>query len=134
MKPLDLAKSVGTALAVMIVNVAISFVVVAVYSVAVEPGHDDAFYQAAAGRIAPWSSVAFGAPLFFLAAFVLGRKSPTRNPYAFAVASFAVYAIIDVSLLVASADILSFIGIVALSLSTKLAGALLGAHLSRRRR
>jgi hypothetical protein len=75
----------------------------------------------------------FGAPLFFLASFLMGRKTPARNALAFAAASFAVYAIIDVAVLVASSDILSYIGIVALSLGTKLFGALLGARFAQQR-
>ena len=70
----DFGKAAGVALAIMIVNVAISFGVVAVYSIAVDPGHDQAYYEAAAQWIAPLSSIAFGWILFLCASFVLARK------------------------------------------------------------
>jgi hypothetical protein len=115
-------------LAIMIVNVTISFGVVVVYSYWIAPGHDEAFYAAAARRIAPWSSVVFGAPLFFVASRWLARKRPDRNPVAFALWCFAFYASVDVAVLIASGEVTSQIGIVSLSLATKLAGALLGAR------
>ncbi|MFN0179632.1 MAG: hypothetical protein ACKVZ0_12610 [Gemmatimonadales bacterium] len=128
MKPLDFAKALGVALAVMFVNVLISFVVVAIYGYAIAPGHEDAFYQEAAKRIAPWSSVVFGAPLFFGAAYWLARQRPDRNAIAFAVSCVAIYAVIDLSVFFAAGGVASMIGIVLLSLVTKLIGAYAGAH------
>src|SRR5262249_9490645 len=89
MKPLDLPKAVGLALAIMIVNVAISFAVVAAYSYWVDPGHDERYYQAAAAEwIAPWSSIAFGWLLFLIGTYVLSRRS-TRDALTFALTAFA---------------------------------------------
>src|SRR5512145_3253440 len=113
-RALDVAKAAGVALAIMIVNVALSFGVVAAYSYWIAPGHDEAFYAAAARRIAPWSSVVFGAPLFFIASRWLTRKRPDRNPVAFALCCFAFYAAVDVAILIASAEMISQIGIVSL--------------------
>jgi hypothetical protein len=132
MKPLDFAKSVATALGILAINVLISVAVLVVYSYLVAPGHDAAFYDAAAQRIAPWSSVVFGGPLFFVAAFALARRRPDRPPMVFAVSIFGVYAIIDLAALFSAGGVgappIALIGVVALSLGTKLVGALAGAR------
>jgi hypothetical protein len=133
MKATDILKALALALGIMVVNVAISFAVVAVYSIAVEPGHPEAFYQAAAQRIAPWSSVVFGAPLFFLVAFWNARRDPERRGLAFAACIAGFYGVVDVLLLFAAGATLGAAGIVTLSLTTKLAGPLLGATLGKRK-
>lgn len=135
MRVTDTLKAAGFALAVMIVNVAMSFVVVGVYSVAVAPGHDDQHYQDAAQWIAPWSSVFFGAPLFFLVSFISARRVPdsTRKALPFAACIVVFYAVVDVFVLLAAGATAQAVGMVALSLSTKLVAALLGAHFGRNR-
>jgi hypothetical protein len=130
-KPLDVGKSALVAIALLLVNVAISIAVIAVYSYAVAPGHEAAFYDAAAQRIAPWSSVVFGGPLFFAAAYLLSRKPRDRNPMAFALSMFGVYALIDLGVMVAAGALAAHAAIVALSLTTKLVGAIAGAHVGR---
>jgi hypothetical protein len=115
-------------LAVMFVNVLISVLVIVVYSYAIAPGHDEAFYQAAAERIAPWSSVVFGAPLFFGAVYWLGRKRPERNAVAFALTCVGIYAALDITIILSVGGTL--LGVVALSMSTKLLGAYLGGRLA----
>jgi hypothetical protein len=131
MKAIDFLKAFGIALGVMIVNVAISFVVVFAYSLWVEPGHDEAYYEAAAQWIAPWSSIAFGWMLFFIACFVLSRKGD-RNALAFAITAFAVYAAFDLGILGAAGTLTSIAPMVALSLSSKLAGAIGGVWIAGR--
>ena len=101
-------------------------------SYAIEPGHDDAFYEPAALRIAPWSSIGFGVPLFVAAAWFCGRHRPGRQARAYAVSMFAAYAVIDVSAVAASGATAAILVIVALSLATKLVGALAGAALAQR--
>ena len=113
----------------MVVNVAISILVIVVYSYAIEPGHEEAFYESAASRIAPWSSVVFGAPLFFAVAWFCARRRPDRNEYVFSGSIVAVYAAVDLTVLLASGEIASSVGIIALSLATKAIGALAGARL-----
>lgn len=130
MKPIDFAKAVGVALVIMFVNVLISVLVITVYSYAIAPGHDEAFYQTAAQRIAPWSSVVFGAPLFFGAAYWLARRRPERSAVAFAIASFGAYAVIDLAVVVASGALVSMIIAVSLSMISKLLGAYFGARLA----
>ena len=131
MQAIDFVKAFGVAVGIMVVNVAISFGVVAAYSIVVEPGHDAAYYQAAAQWIAPWSSIAFGWLLFFIAAFVFSRKTD-RDALAFALTAFAIYAAFDLGILGAAGALMAFGPIIALSLSSKLAGAVLGVWVAGR--
>lgn len=132
MKPADFLKAAIAAVAILAINVALAFGVVAVYSYAIEPGHDSAFYERAAERIAPWSSVVFGALLFYLFARMLGRRRPERSALAFALVMFAIYAAIDLSVLVAASAFPQYAVVIAVSLATKLATAILGARAARR--
>ena len=131
MTAIDFLKGFAVALGVMVVNVAISFAVVAAYSLWVEPGHDGAYYEAAAQWIAPWSSIAFGWLLFFIACYILSRRA-NRNALVFALAAFAIYAAFDLGILGAAGQLTVFAPIIALSLSSKLAGAIGGAWLAGR--
>lgn len=124
----DYLKGALVALGVLVMNVLLSVLVMVVYSYAIEPGHDAAFYEAAAPRIAPWSSVAFGIPLFYGAARLGAHWRPERNATAFAVAIVGFYALIDVAALLAEGVTASGAAIVGLSMGTKLGAALLGAR------
>jgi hypothetical protein len=128
---LDFVKAVALAFAILVVNVAISFGVVAAYSVWVEPGHDQAYYEAAAQWIAPWSSVAFGWLLFLIACYGLSGR-PSRSALAFAIATFAAYATLDLGILFAAGALTAFPPIVALSLASKLVGAIGGVWVAGR--
>jgi hypothetical protein len=126
MTALDFVKAAGVAIGILIVNVAISFAVVAVYSGFVDPGHPAAYYEkAAADWLAAWSSIVFGWLLFFIAARALSAH-PTRDALAFALAAFGVYAAIDLGLIAAFGGIAAFAPVIALSLASKLAGAVGG--------
>lgn len=133
MNLLDFAKALGVALAVMVLNVAVAFGVVWVYGTFIEPGHDEAFYQAAAQDIAPWSSIFAGAALFFLAALWLAWRRQGRNGYLFAGVVVAIYAAIDVSVVVAGGALAALGVMVAASMLSKLAAAEFGAWMARRR-
>jgi hypothetical protein len=128
---IDFAKAFGVAVGILVVNVAISFGVVAAYSVWVDPGHDQAYYEAAAQWLAPWSSVAFGWLLFFIACMLLSRR-PERNALAFAIAVFAFYAAIDLGILFAAGALGALVPFVALSLASKLVGAIGGVWMAGR--
>jgi hypothetical protein len=128
---IDFVKAVALAVGILVVNVAISFAVVAAYALLVEPGHDAAYYEAAAQWIAPWSSVAFGWLLFFIACYVLSRR-PERNALAFAITVFAAYAALDLGILYAAGALTTLPPIVALSLASKLVGAIGGVWMAGR--
>ena len=130
MKPVDILKALGVALALMGLNVAIAFAAVWAYSAFVEPGHNAAFYKAAAQDIAPWSSVFAGMLLFFAAMRWLAWRRG-RNGFAFAVTVAAIYAAIDLSIMAASGVSGAMATIVAASMLSKLGAALFGARLGR---
>ncbi len=132
MKASDFGKAAFLAVLILVVNVGISFGVVAVYSYAVEPGHDQAFYELAAQWIAPWSSIAFGWMLFFGVCYGAAVRNVERNALAFALCVLAVYAAIDVGLLSAAGALTSFAPIIALSLTSKAAGAIGGVWIAGR--
>lgn len=128
----DFLKAVATAIAILVVNVAISFGAVATYSVFIDPGQPAAYYEAAAQWIAPLSSIAFGWILFLLAMLVMSNR-PGRNALMFALTTFAAYAAIDLSLIAAMGALVTLGPTIALSLASKLFGAVGGVWLAERR-
>lgn len=132
MTAIDYVKAFGVALLLMLLNVAASFVVMAVYGYLIDPGHEPEYYQAAAERIAPWSSVFAGALLFFGAAWLFGARKPARPAVAFALTFALIYTLIDLAIIAAAGAFASIGYIVALSIGAKFAAAFLGARMVRR--
>jgi hypothetical protein len=124
----DFAKALLTAIVLMLLNIAASFATVAAYSFAVDPGHDAAYYEAAAQRIVPWSSVLIGVVLFGLAGFIAARRQPARNALAFAVACALAYVGIDAVLLYLAGSLQSLGAVVPVSYGTKVIAAAFGAY------
>lgn len=129
MGALDFLKAIGVALLLMAANVAVAFAVVAFYSFVLEPGHDASFYQAAAIDIAPWSSVVAGALLFFAAMRWLAWRRAGRNGYLFAATVAAIYAAADLAVIATEGVSALLAPVVAMSVASKFAAALLGAWL-----
>ena len=69
------AAMTGLALGVMAVNVAISILYMVVYSYAIDPGHDKAYYEAHVQIAAPYCSIVAGVPLMFMVGWWLGMRS-----------------------------------------------------------
>jgi hypothetical protein len=88
-------------LAVMILNVAISFVVVWVWGTFFEPGHPEAYYQAFAQKAAPVSSVVFGMPLMFGAGWLIACGRTRHDGLMAAGAVALLYVVVDVAILLA---------------------------------
>lgn len=133
MSGLDYIKALGVALLLMVLNVAASFGVVAAYAYLIEPGHEAAYYEAAAQSIAPWSSVFVGALLFFVAAWFFGARKPARPALAFALTFAAIYTAIDFAIIAAVGG-LEYLGLVVwISVSAKFAASAAGALLAKRR-
>ena len=131
----DLAKALGVGVAVLVLTIAASFPMVAVYAYLIEPGHSEAFYTEAAQWIAPWSSHVLGPILFFAFNYWLTRRKPERNAMLFAASTIVLYLVVDFGLLlplmgVPIADSLSLT--VAVSLLAKVAGSFLGAYAGER--
>jgi hypothetical protein len=134
MTAMDFLKAFVTALIVMVLNVAISFVVVWVYAIAIDPGHDPAYYEAKAQDIAPWSSVFFGVVLFYLAGMIGAIRRPQRNAIAFALTAAAIYIAIDAAVIYAAGAFSSLGDVVPISFFTKAVAALAGARMGIHRR
>lgn len=114
--------AVGGALLAELGQVAASFLWVAIYSYAINPGQPFATYQQYAELTAPWVSVLAGAPIFYAASRWIGRNRPT------ALALFLAFFIIDVAIhLMAPQGIDALMwGMVAVSFATKLVACYLG--------
>lgn len=132
MSILSYVKAAGVALALLVLNVAAAFGVMAIYGHFIEVGREASFYEQAAQRIAPWSSVFVGAVLFFLAAWFFGVRKPERSALQFALAFTAFYCLVDIVILAATGNLGVQVGIIALSLGTKFAAAFAGARVARR--
>lgn len=132
MNTLDFVKAFGVAVLLLVLNVAVSFGVMAVYSYLINPGHEMAYYEAAAQRIAPWSSVVAGAFLFFGAAWFFGVRRPQRSALVFALTFATFYTLIDLGIIAAVGALMLVNYIVAISILAKFAGACLGARMAQR--
>lgn len=95
MKPIDYAKALALALGVLALNMLITVAAVFVYAQFIEPGHDRAFYDAAAMRISLWTAPAGGMLLMVIAGYVFGRRRPERNAIMFALALGGAYVLFD---------------------------------------
>ncbi|QDU07040.1 hypothetical protein [Gimesia aquarii] len=129
MKPIDFAKTIGVAVALLAINVLVAILVMLVYVFFINPGHPNEFYEAAALRISPWCSHIAGTALFLGAGYLFTKRLPGRNGFLFAVTFTVWYAIID-------AATVGFLGAMEieflLSMTAKLVAALLGVFFARR--
>lgn len=122
-----LALIVGAAIFILIVNVALSFAYMVVYSYAINPGHDEQFYQEHIKTAAPFCSIFFGIPLFYFVCRWIGGKWEKEFVLKSAILVWIIYAIIDLSIIAAASGITLIVsGFVAVSLITKLISAYLG--------
>ena len=114
------------ALGVMIVNVLISVLYVVVYSYLIDPGHEEAYYQAHAQVAAPYSSIIAGIPLMFLAGRWIGSKFPKGNSVKAALLVWLVYFLIDFTIIMAAGALSQIAVLFAISFATKFGAAFLG--------
>jgi len=121
------------ALGVMIVNIIISVLYVVVYSYLIDPGHDEAYYQAYAQFAAPYSSIIAGIPLMFLAGRWIGGKFPKGSSVKAALLMWLVYFLIDLSIIAAAGALIQIALLFVVSFSTKFVAAYLGGVLAQRR-
>jgi hypothetical protein len=120
--------AVPFALGVMIVNVLIHVVYMVIYSYLIDPGHDEAYYEAHALVSAPYSSIVAGTVLMFFAGRWVGSKFPPENSVKAALAVWLVYFVMDIAIVTAAGVFVSMGVVIAISLGTKLAGAWLGGR------
>lgn len=129
MKQRDLLLVPAAALGVMIANVAISVGVVWFYSTFVDPDRPVAEYEAFAMAAAPVSSIVAGIPLMLVAGFFLARGRSDRAALRAAGAMALLYMAVDAALLLAAGADSGLWTWEAVSYSTKLLAALVGAKL-----
>lgn len=94
----DYIKAFITGFAVLAFNLLTLVALVFAYSQFIEPGHPPDFYTEAAPRLGAYSGPIAGALLMFLFVWLLSRRKPQRNAYAFAGATFVSYAALDIAL------------------------------------
>ena len=128
MKPVDFVKALGIAILVMVLDLICAFAVVFVWALINPPAQPLQPTDAIVVELSTLSTRICGPILFALFVWLFQRKRPDRNAWAFAVSVFGFYFLIDWSLV-------AFQGIlepqVLLTTALKLAGALVGAWLTR---
>lgn len=128
MKAIDLAKALGVAALILVLDLACAFALVSIWAAWIEPGHPRDFYVAAAPGISTISTRIAGPLLFALFVWLSSRKKKLeRNPLHFAVAVFLSYAFLDGATVAFHGF---FNQVVYISLVLKLAGAIVGAVLA----
>lgn len=131
MQPTDFLRAALVGVGVLVGTLLASIPMVAVYAYLINPGQPPAVYDAAAQRIAPWSSHIVGPLLFLWWNYRGALRVPRRNATAFAISGIAAYFVADMisvplfGLTFSSVLTVTFF----VSLSVKSAGALLGARL-----
>jgi hypothetical protein len=121
------------ALGVMILNVMIHVLYMIVYSFLIDPGHDEAYYQAYAQLSAPYSSIAAGMPLMFFAGRWIGGKFPKGNGVKAALLVWLVYFLIDFAVIAAVGALAEIAVLFVISFATKFAAAYVGGLLAQKR-
>ena len=131
MKPIDVAKALGVAALILVLDLAIAFAAVWFWSLVVAPGHPTSYYVAGATPVATLSTRITGPTLFAAFVWLFSRRKPDRNPFLFAVTVFVLYLLLD-GATVAFHGLYNLVVLITVAL--KLIGALLGAGLARLQR
>jgi peptidoglycan/LPS O-acetylase OafA/YrhL len=110
--------------------IALAVAWVAFYSYVIERGHDQAFYEAYAGRSGPIVSLVAGGPVFYLVALRLARRR--GNGRAATIAAL-LYLLTDVAVFVAVGGVAFMVWLIFAGGATiKLGATVLGAARARR--
>lgn len=121
-----------TAIVVGILNVFLFFLFMVLYGHVIDPGHDDQFYQEAAGRFGPISSFICGIPLMYLAGRWIGNHVGPQLAIKAALIVWLTYFTVDVAIVAASGFLISLLPVVAISFATKLIAVYLGGRSSQK--
>ena len=125
--------AIPAALLVMIANIVIAVLWVAVYSHLIDPGHDEAYYEAYAQTSVPYSAIIAGMPLMFLAGRLIGSKFPKGNSVKAALLVWFIYFLIDFSIIALTGKLALLALLFTVSFVTKLGAAYLGGLSAQRR-
>lgn len=130
----DYIKAFATGFTVLALNLLTLVALVFGYSQFIAPGHPPEFYSELAPRLGAYSGPIAGALIMFAFIWLLSRGKPQRNATAFAAATFASYAALDIALgLAASTRAELFTSSFALSLAGVCAAAFAGAFIAGKR-
>lgn len=121
-----LAWIIAAAMFILVVNVGLSVLYMIFYGYVINPGHDEQFYQDHVQIAAPYCSIVFGIPLFYFVCRWIGGRWEKDFAVKAAISVWIVYALIDVTALVASGLTLWIAGLMTVSLITKLISAYFG--------
>lgn len=119
-----------TAIVVGILNVFLFFLFMVLYGHVINPGHEDSFYQEAANRFGPISSIICGIPLMYLAGRWIGKRVGPQLTIKAALLVWLIYFIVDVAIVAAGGFLTSpyAVTVVVISFTTKLIAVYLGGR------
>ncbi|HKP69401.1 MAG TPA: hypothetical protein VJV05_08960 [Pyrinomonadaceae bacterium] len=123
--------AIPTAIVTGILNVFLFFLFMVLYGHVINPGHEESFYQEAANRFGPISSIVCGIPLMYLAGRWIGKRVGPNLAVTGGILVWLVYFVLDVTIVAASGVLMSVWPLIAVSFATKLAAVYLGARRSR---
>ena len=123
-----LAWIIGAAILILVVNISLSIVYMVFYGYLVNPGQTESFYQEHVKIAAPYCSIIFGIPLFYVVCRWVAGKWERSFALKAGLLVWLVYWVIDLTVIIANfKDLTLWLGfLVIISLSTKLAAAYLG--------
>ena len=121
------ARLAGVALLVLVTNVVCSILYMVVYGYVIDPGHEQAYYDAHIQRAAPYCSIVAGVPLMFLAGWWVSSWWQRALGMGGAWTIWTAYVLIDLTVLLAAGMTAEIAALFAVSFGTKLAFVLLGA-------
>ena len=127
-----LARLAGVAVLVMVANILCTVLYMVAYGHLINPGHDEAFYQAHVQIAAPYCSIVAGIPLMFLAGWWVAGWNANRSPIIMALTVWGVYATLDGVILMASGASSTILLLFTASIVTKLVAIWAGAALHSR--
>jgi hypothetical protein len=102
-----------------------------IYSYAIDPGHDEAYYTETANRLGPISSIICGIPLMYVGGRWIGKRVGPQLAITAGILVWVVYFVLDFSMIAASGALMSILPLFVVSFASKFAGVYLGARHSR---
>lgn len=116
-----------------ILNVFLFFLFMVLYGRVINPGHEESFYQEAANRFGPVSSIIFGIPLMYLAGRWIGIRVGPQLAIKAALLVWLIYFIVDVAIVAAAGFFTGLfqVVLVAVSFTTKLIAVYFGGRSAR---
>lgn len=114
----------------MAANVAVTYLYMVVYSYVIDPGHDNAYYEAHVQVAAPYCSLAAGMPIMFFTAMWVGGWD-VALAISSALIMWLAYVVIDLAILMAVGMTRRIAVVFAVAALTKLVAAYGGALVAR---